>query len=150
MKRILIIVVVANLILACSKESDKPLTGDDIVDITANKWLNQVKNRDLFFCFAPDGKGWEAEVKNSTTQTHPNLSKKKFTYEIDTIRKTIDATYEKDNLRKVWAYNLTYEDKRILELNGTSYIDATDELNLFFNRFNEITSQYDVIPNETN
>lgn len=56
MKRILIIVVVANLILACSKESDKPLTGDDIVDITANKWLNQVNNHDLFFCFDADGK----------------------------------------------------------------------------------------------
>ena len=56
--------VVANLILACSKESDKPLTGDDIVDITANKWLNQVNNRDLLALLRPMFYGSEDNAKD--------------------------------------------------------------------------------------
>lgn len=142
MKNYLFLLLLLVNILSCSNDSTKPFTGNDVKDITANKWLHQLNLKDHFLCFDEEGKGWEAEVENSTQQKHPWLSKNKFTFVVDTIQKIIIITYNNSKERKAWAYKMMFEDdRRILQLNGVSYIDGQDEISQFGSRFaNELNS----------
>ena len=92
----LFLLLVAIITVSCHNVSEQPLTGDDQVDITANKWLNQVNMHDYFLCFEEDGTGWEADVEDNTAQIHSFFSKRSFNYEIDTKKKRIAVTYNED------------------------------------------------------
>lgn len=134
----LLLVVV--IIVSCGGTSEQPLTGDDQVDITANKWLNQVNMHDHFICFEEDGTGWEADIEDNTVQLHSFFSKKSFKYDIDTKKKCIAVTYNKDEKEEIWEYNLKNDGSKMLELNGTPFIDGTKEISQFDSRFLETIS----------
>ena len=129
MKRILFVIIVGVIaLLSCSSSPDAPLTGNDGVDIVTNKWLNK-ETQGHFICFESNGNGWEGDViTNNDPQHEINLiTQLNITYSLDTLRKTIKAVHEKDNSSKTYQFQLKYENKkRILELDGVSYINGDD------------------------
>lgn len=138
---------------SCNKKSEQSFCGEDNIDITANKWLNQINMQDHFLCFEEDGTGWEAVINDNVDQWHSYFPKKRFSYNIDTKKKVIEITYNKNKQKVVWAYILRNEGKRTLEIEGTEYVDATKELNQFDSRlwdnvnatvetFNEVYKMY--------
>ncbi len=132
MKNSIIILFLFVCFVSCIGESSKPFSGNDINDIAANLWMNQVNLKDHFLRFDENGEGWETEVENSSKQWHGWLSKDKFSYTVDTLQKIIIITYKDSKKRKAWSYQMIFEDeKRILELNGIPYIDGQDEINKF-------------------
>ncbi len=62
MKRILFVIMVGiTALLSCSSSHDTPLTGNNIVDITANKWYAS----EQFICFDSIGSGWKGDVSTN-------------------------------------------------------------------------------------
>lgn len=137
----LFLLLVAIITVSCHNVSEQPLTGDDQVDITANKWLNQVNMHDYFLCFEEDGTGWEADVEDNTAQIHSFFSKRSFNYEIDTKKKRIAVTYNEDKKKVAWKYSLKSDGRKTLELNGVPFIDGTKEISQFDSRFLETISE---------
>lgn len=62
MKRILFVIMVGIIaLLSCSSSPDALLTGNDIVDITANKWYAS----EQLICFDSIGSGWKVDVSTN-------------------------------------------------------------------------------------
>lgn len=133
MKRILFVIMVGIIaLLSCSSSHDTPLTGNDIVDITANKWYAS----EQFICFDSIGSGWKGDVSTNGAPQHKIdlITQSNFTYSLDTLKKTIKTVSEKDNSPNTYHYRLKYEnEKRILELEGVPYTNGDniyDAMNL--------------------
>ena len=125
-------IVMVTALLSCSSSHDAPLTGNDIVDITANKWYAS----EQFICFDSIGSGWKGDVSTNGDPQHEIylITQSNFTYSLDTLKKTIKTVNEKDNSSNTYQYQLKYEnEKRILELDGMPYTNGDniyDAMNL--------------------
>ncbi|KWW27647.1 MAG: hypothetical protein AUK63_2194 [bacterium P3] len=124
MKRILFVIMVGiAALLSCSSSPDALLTGNDIIDITANKWYAS----EQFICFDSIGNGWKGDVSTNGDPQHEIdlITQSNFTYSLDTLKKTIKTVNEKDNSSITCQYRLKYEnEKRILVLDGVPYTNG--------------------------
>lgn len=123
------------LLLSCTRESSKPLTGNDFEDVTDTKWLHRENKHAHFFYFDNDNtNGWEAEVDNAEEKSTPFLSKKDFKYSLDTISQEISIFYVEGDSEKVFKYTLEYDKERKLVLNGIMYEDGQYEIDRYDSR----------------
>lgn len=133
MKRIIFVIMVGiTALLSCSSSPDALLTGNDFVDITANKWYAF----EQFICFDSIGNGWKGDVTTNGDPQHEIdlITQSNFIYSHDTLKKTIKTVSEKDNSSNTYHYRLKYENKkRIMELDGVPYTNGDniyDAMNL--------------------
>lgn len=129
MRKLLIITIIAFVIASCKQNYERPLTGNDVEDIQAF-WLHRESRKDSFLVFNKEQQGWSAYVdaKNPEKNWLGVIHRNKFEYGIDTIQKKIILNYQDGGI-KVLDYKLTFDEERILYVNGMEFIDGRYEVN---------------------
>ncbi len=142
MRTTAVLFVIALMLNACSEtKSEAALTGNDKDDITDIHWLYKVQRHDHFLYFAEDESGWEANIDDSEVQWHVYFPKRDFLYSIDSLNHQIHLFYKEDGKEQTLAYELKFDNRRILVLNREPYEDGQYEMDRFAEKGTKMPEQ---------